>query len=164
MSSLSTQSSTRFRRDALASPELLRGVGLSDLETRRALIRWSAAPLLSLLSPLSVVQLLGALLVESKVVVMGADMSEEVITAAVLAMSTLVHPLQWQGVVLPLVPQRLQQYTEVCGGTFAGSTWRHFASLGCLCPRPRSLSYWGCRPLPSARQTRRAWTTVWWWT
>lgn len=79
-----------------------------DSHAFRAAAAEYACPVLFSLLPLdSVLLVLGALLSECKVIVVGGDMSGEATSACVLALHCLVYPLTWSGPFLPTLPASL---------------------------------------------------------
>jgi len=71
-----------------------------------ALMRWAAKPLLSHLSVDVLLQVMSALLLELKVVVVSP--SAALSSAVVLGLSTLLWPFRWQHLLLPVCPAGVQ--------------------------------------------------------
>lgn len=83
------------------------GCDLDDPEAQSALCDWAAAILFSLLPVDSVLLLVGAALTEQKLIFVGGNLSQETVSACVLAMAAILRPLSWVGPFLPTLPSNL---------------------------------------------------------
>lgn len=95
---------------------------------RRHLVLEYAAPLLfGLLSVDQVLFLLGCLCSERKVLVVSDHVN--IVSSCVLALITLLHPLQWAGPVIPVLPPRLDELLEAPVPLIAGRVSINSASI-----------------------------------
>lgn len=92
---------------------------LSDLDTTESLtilLEWALPLLLSSLSVDKLVQVMGLLLVEMKVIVVSKAMP--LLSAAILVFSSLIRPLSWAGPLITILPPSIHEYVEVRGCIF----------------------------------------------
>ena len=86
---------------------------LGPTETSALLLEWAIPTMLSHLSIDRIIQILGLLLVEMKVIVVSADLSA--LSSVTLGLMAMLHPLAWAGPVITVLPPSLHEYIEVCG-------------------------------------------------
>ena len=83
-----------------------------------SLLRWALPILLSVMSTENILQILGYLMVEVRVIVVCEDI--QLLTGTVIAVTSLLRPLHWAGPIIPVLPPSLYEYLEV-GEAFADS-------------------------------------------
>lgn len=89
-----------------------------DMERRVLLLEYAAPTLFALLSVDQVLFLLGCLCCEHKVLVVSDHVN--VVSSCVLALITLLSPLQWAGPVITVLPPRLDELLEAPVPLIAG--------------------------------------------
>ncbi|TYZ61048.1 hypothetical protein PybrP1_012137 [[Pythium] brassicae (nom. inval.)] len=104
-----------------------------DMERRVLLLEYAAPTLFALLSVDQVLFLLGCLCCEHKVLVVSDHVN--VVSSCVLALITLLSPLQWAGPVITVLPPRLDELLEAPVPLIAGRV--SIATAGA--PRPSTL-------------------------
>ena len=77
----------------------------SGSEIKSMLLEWGAETVFSQFSAHHVLLLLGCLLVEMKVVVVASSL--RTLSACVLSLAALLHPLEWAGPIIPILPLKL---------------------------------------------------------
>jgi hypothetical protein len=87
-----------------------------------ALQGWALPVLLSAFSPDCVQLLLGCLLTEMQVVIVGDGDSLGTVTACVLGLLALLRPLTWTGPVISVMPDKLEDLLQVQKATRAART------------------------------------------
>lgn len=80
-------------------------------ERATLLLQWSLPLLLSCLSIDTILQILGLLLTEMKVIIVCEQLS--LLSAATIGLSSMLHPLSWAGPLITILPPFLQEYMEV---------------------------------------------------
>lgn len=90
----------------------------ADQERRVLLLEYAAPILFGLLSVDQVLFLLGCLCCERKVLLVSEHVN--MVSACVLALTTLLHPLQWAGPVITVLPPRLEELLEAPVPLIAG--------------------------------------------
>ncbi|GMG17662.1 unnamed protein product [Phytophthora fragariaefolia] len=88
------------------------------VERRHLLLEYAAPTLFGLLSVDQVLFLLGCLCCERKVLVVSDHVN--IVSSCVLALITLLHPLQWAGPVITVLPPRLNELLEAPVPLIAG--------------------------------------------
>ncbi|RLN95205.1 hypothetical protein BBJ28_00005099 [Nothophytophthora sp. Chile5] len=88
------------------------------VERRHLLLEYAAPTLFGLLSVDQVLFLLGCLCCERKVLVVSDHVN--IVSSCVLALITLLHPLQWAGPVITVLPPRLDELLEAPVPLIAG--------------------------------------------
>jgi len=96
------------------------GSELDSGEARACATEWAAPVLFSLLPLDSVLLLLGSMLAEYKVVLVGGSLSPEAVSACALGLHTLLLPLSWSGPFLPTLPAALHEYLSAPVPTLCG--------------------------------------------
>lgn len=89
-----------------------------DMERRVLLLEYAAPTLFALLSVDQVLFLLGCLCCEHKVLVVSDHVN--IVSSCVLALITLLSPLQWAGPVITVLPPRLDELLEAPVPLIAG--------------------------------------------
>ncbi|KAL4176894.1 hypothetical protein KRP22_001831 [Phytophthora ramorum] len=103
------------------------------VERRHLVLEYAAPTLFGLLSVDQVLFLLGCLCSERKVLVVSDHVN--IVSSCVLALITLLHPLQWAGPVITVLPPRLNELLEAPVPLIAGrvsinsSSIRKFSTL-----------------------------------
>ncbi|KAG3112198.1 hypothetical protein PI125_g8458 [Phytophthora idaei] len=98
------------------------------VERRHLLLEYAAPTLFGLLSVDQVLFLLGCLCSERKVLVVSDHVN--IVSSCVLALITLLHPLQWAGPVITVLPPRLDELLEAPVPLIAGRVSINSASIG----------------------------------
>ncbi|KAK1934677.1 DENN domain-containing protein 1C [Phytophthora citrophthora] len=97
------------------------------VERRHLVLEYAAPTLFGLLSVDQVLFLLGCLCSERKVLVVSDHVN--VVSSCVLALITLLHPLQWAGPVITVLPPRLNELLEAPVPLIAGRVSINSASI-----------------------------------
>ncbi|KAG7391712.1 hypothetical protein PHYPSEUDO_003787 [Phytophthora pseudosyringae] len=97
------------------------------VERRHLLLEYAAPTLFGLLSVDQVLFLLGCLCSERKVLVVSDHVN--IVSSCVLALITLLHPLQWAGPVITVLPPRLDELLEAPVPLIAGRVSINSASI-----------------------------------
>ncbi|KAE9047928.1 hypothetical protein PR002_g756 [Phytophthora rubi] len=97
------------------------------VERRHLLLEYAAPTLFGLLSVDQVLFLLGCLCSERKVLVVSDHVN--IVSSCVLALITLLHPLQWAGPVITVLPPRLNELLEAPVPLIAGRVSINSASI-----------------------------------
>uniref|UniRef100_K3WZS1 UDENN domain-containing protein n=1 Tax=Globisporangium ultimum (strain ATCC 200006 / CBS 805.95 / DAOM BR144) TaxID=431595 RepID=K3WZS1_GLOUD len=97
------------------------------MERRTLLIEYAAPTLFALLSVDQVLFLLGCLCCEQKVLVVSDHVN--IVSSCVLALITLLGPLQWAGPVITVLPPRLDELLEAPVPLIAGRVSINSASI-----------------------------------
>ncbi|ETK86947.1 hypothetical protein L915_08472 [Phytophthora nicotianae] len=97
------------------------------VERRHLLLEYAAPTLFGLLSVDQVLFLLGCLCSERKVLVVSDHVN--IVSSCVLALITLLHPLQWAGPVITVLPPRLDELLEAPVPLIAGRVSIKCASI-----------------------------------
>ncbi|KAF4322322.1 hypothetical protein BBO99_00003977 [Phytophthora kernoviae] len=97
------------------------------VERRHLLLEYAAPTLFGLLSVDQVLFLLGCLCCERKVLVVSDHVN--IVSSCVLALITLLHPLQWAGPVITVLPPRLNELLEAPVPLIAGRVSISSASI-----------------------------------
>ncbi|KAG7400394.1 hypothetical protein PHYBOEH_005982 [Phytophthora boehmeriae] len=97
------------------------------VERRHLLLEYAAPTLFGLLSVDQVLFLLGCLCCERKVLVVSDHVN--IVSSCVLALITLLHPLQWAGPVITVLPPRLDELLEAPVPLIAGRVSINSASI-----------------------------------
>jgi len=98
-----------------------------EVERRHLLLEYAAPTLFGLLSVDQVLFLLGCLCCERKVLVVSDHAN--IVSSCVLALITLLHPLQWAGPVITVLPPRLNELLEAPVPLIAGRVSINSASI-----------------------------------
>lgn len=81
-------------------------------EVAMLLLKWGIPLLLANMSLKNLLQVLGCLLVEMRVVVICGRL--ELLSATVMCLASLLRPLIWAGPLITILPPSLREYIEVC--------------------------------------------------
>jgi hypothetical protein len=100
------------------------------------LVQWALPLMLKNLPVNQVLQLVGYLLAEMKIIVVSPDLPH--LTATVLGLVSLLYPLSWVGPLITILPPSLHEYLEVSVLTTESVFFHRFT----LCLGPCSILNW----------------------